>query len=351
MRSLFLSLAVLGACTATATIDDDDGDGVPDPSDTDPVDSGTDPVDSGTDPGDSGTDPGDTGTAAPTVADLAKPGPNTVATNDANMNFGGESCGLLPKQFTRARPQGGQIGSTVAVLVHGFQRGRENMVGWARHLASYGFESVAVSLCTGGLLEFAVDHPKNGRALANFVEATYPGKDVVLIGYSAGGLAAVLAAQDADNVVAVFGLDMVDSNGTGGGPIPPSNDPNFGLLAAPDLAVPFWGIKGEPSDCNADGNGDAVYDAAPEGRVLTLVEAGHCDFERPRNAGIIPCTVACPDPGNTFTNEEQGDVLAAMLVAFLQKTAGVNGTIPDAFWTSGQQPYTDLTSATGPLAE
>ncbi len=321
--------------------DDTGGDGSGDTADT--SDTGQ-PADS---------DPGDTDDTAPpatpTVADLAATGPYTVQTSTGSQAVS-EGCGSVlgsgSLDYFHASPDAGRASSLVVVLTHGFGRARANMNGWARHLASHGFHAYSVDLCSNFLL---IDHEKNGRALAQFANARFLGNDVVFVGYSAGGLAAVLAAKDADGAVGVFGLDMVDSNGTGGGPIPPSNDPNFGATAAPDLDVPFWGIKGTPSSCNADGNGVAVYEAAPDGVVLELMDAGHCDFERPKNQGSLPCTFGCPDPTpSALTDREQQDLLAAMLTSFVQWRAGV-GNQPGAFWTEGLEPHDSLTDTDGPL--
>lgn len=360
MRLIPLLALTLAACEpGGVTIDDTDAADVDDSStDTEDTSSTGDSDDTSnpgdTDPADTG-DTGDTGNppAAPTVADLASAGPFQVNANPNASQSIDENCSAIPGLPDRSldanlfTPQGTRVSDVVVVITHGFARGRANMVGWGRHVASHGFDAAVVELCTNFV---GIDHPKNGKALAQFAEKRYPNRDVVFVGYSAGGLAAVLAGIEADNAAGVFGLDMVDSNGAAF-PGAPSSNPFFGKDRADELTVPFWGIKGEPSSCNDDGNGQAVYDEATDGRVLKLVDAGHCDFERPKNAGAIACTIGCPDPNpSAFTDAEQQDILAAMLISFVQDIAGV-GNQPEAFWTSGDEPYDTITANNGPLVE
>lgn len=356
MRSIVpLSLALtLVACDPTGIAIDDAANGNTPPSDT----SGSDVTD--TDPSSTDdtalpidTDGGHGGPPTPsalTVADLAKEGPFSFSLNQGTQRIT-ETCptGLFSSapelDFTVANPGSRPVSDLVVVFVHGFARSRANMVGWARHLGSHGFQAATVNLCTSSPLN--INHPKNGKALAEFVEARFPTRQVLLVGYSAGGLASLLAGTQASNVVGVFGLDMVDNDGgaipgLGGGDL-------IGATAAPDLDVPFWGIRGEPSLCNSDGNGVDAYAAASDARLLKLNGAGHCDFERPRNAGQPQCTLGCPNPQSRFTVEERVDTLAAMVTAYAMKLGGVAGA--DAFWTEGQEPFNTLTAQNGPLTE
>lgn len=362
MRSLSLSLALLAvfACNPGGVSIDDSGSDVDDTSGGD--DSGSvDSADDSDDPADTdgGTDTGDTADtdipgAPPTVADLAQAGPWQVSVNNNASQAIDENCkGIIPGLPDKSidasifTPNGTPASDVVVVMTHGFARARSNMVGWGRHLASHGFETAIVDLCTNFI---GIDHLENGRAMAQFAEKRYPNRDVILVGYSAGGLAAVLAGTQADNAIAVFGLDMVDSNGAAF-PGAPTTNPYFGKDKVDELTIPFWGIRGEPSSCNENGNSVAVYDAADDGFSVKLVDAGHCDFERPKNAGAIACTIGCPDPSpSAFTDVQQQDVLAAMLVSYVQKMAGV-GNQPEAFWTSGDEPYDTLTATNGPLKE
>jgi dienelactone hydrolase len=91
---------------------------------------------------------------------------------------------------------------------------------------------------------------------------------VVYAGFSAGGLAAVLAAVEDPAALGVLALDLVDQGG-------------LGVRAAARLDKPLVGLMGDPSACNARGNGMAVLAAGPRARVERIAGAGHCDFESP----------------------------------------------------------------------
>ena len=67
------------------------------------------------------------------------------------------------------------------------------------------------------------------------------GRDIY-VGFSAGGLAAMVAANLGINTPAVLNLDMVDNQG-------------LGKKIAPNLTVPFYGLIAAPSACNVNNNG------------------------------------------------------------------------------------------------
>jgi pimeloyl-ACP methyl ester carboxylesterase len=164
------------------------------------------------------------------------------------------------------QPVGWTRGVTVLVA-HGFLRDASTMRGWARHLASHGLRTVAVSFCNS--TPFAGRHDRNAldlRGVADAVRAPQGGR-VAYVGFSAGGLAALLAAADDDGAVAYLGLDAVDS----------------GALAARAAAWsgPRLFLAGEPSACNADGAMLAVAAVIERARVVRIPNATHCHFEDP----------------------------------------------------------------------
>ena len=57
---------------------------------------------------------------------------------------------------------------------------------------------------------------------------------IIYTGFSAGGLAALVASSLDDHTVACFGLDMVDNQ-------------TLGLKIAPELTIPFYGLMAGPS--------------------------------------------------------------------------------------------------------
>jgi dienelactone hydrolase len=166
----------------------------------------------------------------------------------------------------------------LVVLAHGFLRGKERMHGLARALAAAGMPTVTLDLCNqrpwdGG-------HYRNGLdmvAIARALEAPR----VLYAGFSAGGLAALVAARQDPSAVGVLALDLVE-------------DRKLGERTARGLDKPLIGLMGEPSACNAEGNGVAVIAASPLGRVESVPGAGHCEFESPTD---WLCRLVCPSAG------------------------------------------------------
>jgi hypothetical protein len=128
--------------------------------------------------------------------------------------------------------------------------------------------------------------------------------------------------------VAVLGHDLVDSD-------------DWALDAAPSLTVPLYDVVGEPGDCNADGNGIPVTQAAPDHGLVRVTEADHCDFEDPTEPG---CTMFCEGPNDRFTDEEIRATIRAMSTAYLLWTSGVDAR-GSQYWTPGQAAWDDLLAA------
>jgi len=174
------------------------------------------------------------------------------------------------------RPDGALRGAVV--LAHGFLRTRATLAGHAEALARMGALVIVPDLPSW------TDSRENGRALVELVAQVRagafgaPAERVVLVGFSAGGLAALLAAAS-PGVVAYVGLDAFDRPG------------GVGLEAARTLRTPALLLRGPSSFCNA-------YDiAAPWSAVLpalveerTIAGASHCDFEAPTDRW---CTLVC----------------------------------------------------------
>lgn len=173
-----------------------------------------------------------------------------------------------------------------AILSHGFTRSRRTMSGHAQALADAGVLALTPDLpCT-------FDFRCNARALAALVASlraggTYgvPVDRVVLVGFSAGGLSSLLAA-DTPGVVGFVGLDPFDRAMSG-------EVERLGLAAASRLRTDVLLLRAPPSRCNADAA------AAPWGNALPLLwrdeliaDASHCDFESPTD---WVCRLACGD--------------------------------------------------------
>jgi len=172
---------------------------------------------------------------------------------------------------------------SAVILVHGFTRTRATMSGHGQMLAQAGLLAIAPDL------PYLVDSRDNARALADLVAQVREGRlapaaeRIVLVGFSAGGLAALLAAGS-PGVVGYIGLDPFDR---------PSG---IGREFAARLAVPAVLLRAPPSACNA------YSIAAPWAQALPRLEldrvfdgARHCDFESPSD---WLCRLACgaPDP-------------------------------------------------------
>ena len=167
---------------------------------------------------------------------------------------------------------------SAVVLVHGFMRTRATMLDHARALAGEGVLALAPDM------PYWADSRENARALVDLVaqlrrgEIAGPVERVVLVGFSAGGLAALLAAS-APGVVGYVGLDAFDRPG------------GVGLEAARRLAVPSKLLRAPPSFCNAYGISAPWATVLPpptEDRVID--GATHCDFESPTDRA---CTLFC----------------------------------------------------------
>ena len=182
------------------------------------------------------------------------------------------------------KPTGPHTGA--AILTHGGFRGRKTMAEHAQALAERGVLAVAPDMpCT-------IDHRCNARAIAELVKTLHltntlgvGAKRIMLVGFSAGGLASLLAA-DSPGVVGFVGLDAYDH-------LPSNESERMGMVAARRLATEAWLLRAPPSSCNAQSV------AAPWSTALKalwrdelIAGATHCDFEAPTD---WMCRLACGD--------------------------------------------------------
>lgn len=166
------------------------------------------------------------------------------------------------------------------ILAHGFMRSRATMAGHATMLARAGYWAIVPDL------PYLLDSRDNAVALRELVRqlqqgaAGVPLDRFVLVGFSAGGLSALLAA-DAPGVAGYVGLDPFDR---------PSG---VGLEAARKLAIPAFLLRGPAAACNAYSIAEPWVTALP-GLVQDqqLAAASHCDFESPTD-GV--CSFVCGD--------------------------------------------------------
>jgi len=111
----------------------------------------------------------------------------------------------------------------LVVLGHGFMRSKKKMAYLAQHLVSWGLSVVNVEFCNSKL--WAGNHDLNGADMVAVSQKLHHGK-VIYVGFSAGGLAAMVAAILDKNTQALFGPDMVDNR-------------ELGKKIAPHPVVPF----------------------------------------------------------------------------------------------------------------
>jgi hypothetical protein len=169
------------------------------------------------------------------------------------------------------------VSDAVVVLGHGFLRSKERMEGLARALAAAGMTTVAMDFCNSRIWDGR--HYQNGLDMRRVADAVAADR-VVYAGFSAGGLAALVAARQDNRSLGIVALDLVDDRG-------------LGLRMVKGLGTPLIGIMGEPSACNARGNGMPIFAANELARVRVLPGAGHCDFESPTD---WLCKAVCDQP-------------------------------------------------------
>lgn len=162
----------------------------------------------------------------------------------------------------------------LAIVAHGFWRSKARMVEWGRHLAMQGF---AIAVPT---LPSWANHARNGRAiqeLIDWIDANVPRmkgvnpERVGLVGYSAGGLATLLAAED-PRVRMWVGLDPVDVAGKG-------------ISAAKRLSAFALILRAKSHACNGHGNAQGIQDALTTCSLCLMVKgATHTDPEWPTDS-------------------------------------------------------------------
>jgi len=158
----------------------------------------------------------------------------------------------------------------LAVVAHGFTRSRAQHVVLAVRLAEAGF-LVAVPD-----LPHRMRHDANADAIVALVAAVVAERKldtlpVVLIGASAGGLAALLATARVPRLALWIGLDPVDAFGQSRG-------------VARGLRVPAVVLRAPSGACNVSGSARRIAAWLPNRRMERRIDsASHCDFEDTTN--------------------------------------------------------------------
>jgi dienelactone hydrolase len=213
----------------------------------------------------------------------------------------------------------GMNSSTVVVLAPGFTRRRKHLRGIAKHLASWGLAAVTLDFCHSK--PWRNDHIKNGADMVA-LRRHLRFQNAIYAGFSAGGLAATIAATVDDKAVAMFGLDPVDWH-------------QQGVKTAPGLSIPCFGLVGESSFINARNNGVAIFQNAAHSRVLKVKEADHCHFEFPTDP---LCNLVGGRKPKRFLRFQIKETILALSTAFLLWQAGLADEAAN-WWQAGQNNY------------
>jgi pimeloyl-ACP methyl ester carboxylesterase len=193
------------------------------------------------------------------------------------------------------RPAGPPRGTVI--VAHGFMRDRHSMSALGAELAQRGAIVIIPDL------PYLADPVANAQALADVMIDVRGGRFGpapavnVLVGYSAGGLSALLAAVRAPGATGWVGLDPVDRSGEG-------------LHAAARVSAPTVMVRAAPARCNDYAGSHGWGSFLPRLTRDTLIEgATHCDFE---DAGDLVCAAACGAADPARQAAIRADVAAAV---------------------------------------
>jgi dienelactone hydrolase len=214
-------------------------------------------------------------------------GPSPVATLSQRINLTGRE---VPVDFYL--PKGVQS-APVVVMAHGFTRSRLNLAGWGAMLARNGFIVAIPDMPT------LTKREQNSRAISELVDLLSKGEalsapkaegGVALIGYSMGGLSALMAASGNPNVRCWIGLDPVNAG-------------RKGNVAAASLTIPCAVLRAEPAAWNMRGNARQLTRQLSGPYVtLRVKDAHHSDPEDPTDS-VAEALCGKSDPARHQTFE------------------------------------------------
>jgi pimeloyl-ACP methyl ester carboxylesterase len=209
----------------------------------------------------------------------------------------------------------------MVLLGHGFMRDLTHMRGWAQLWASYGVPTAIMSFCNSSFA--AGHHDRNAEDMAALAAELHNGP-VIYAGFSAGGLAALIAASRDPRAAGYLGLDPVDSGG-------------LAAPAAARLALPALFLEGEPSSCNAQGNMAPIVPARRGAGVaaVRVLHSVHCMFEDPSDAA---CASVCGSVEPEDARRDVSDTIHAIATAWILHAAGIDtqaGGVLDSLWAGG----------------
>ena len=218
----------------------------------------------------------------------------------------------------------------VVLLVHGFSRDRGVMAGFAEHFASWGLKTITMDLLHSSIVE---NNPIFDALDINFLaDQIAQGLPIVYLGHSSGGMRSVLAASQNSNAIAVLGLDLVDAL------YPGMDNQYYALSAVSNMMIPVWGMFGESSACNANGNGVNVFQDAVQGNAVIITEADHCDFELPTN---FLCSFLCEQENYIFSEDDIEVIVLNLSTSFILSIVNFS-ELNIQLWEPGNNYYDSL---------
>ena len=262
----------------------------------------------------------------PTLSNLDQEGPYNASSTSESLSLSACDSPMNYTQVVTSEPN-----APTVIISHGFLRDSTNMVQWGGHLGSWGFNAIVLDLCN------TFDHQRNGEAVAEL--ATSLGlTDVLYLGFSAGGLASLVAAANS-NPLGVMTLDPVDDFG------------GTGSTLGGQVSSPVLGLIGEPSDCNSQNNSIGLLQTVGASAVFRVTDADHCDFEAPTNdlcENGVAGFGACGNSSASISDESIRGTIREMATAGLLWMSGNNSNGED-WWTGSENQSLQSQGLISPL--
>ncbi len=169
------------------------------------------------------------------------------------------------------------------VMGHGFMRNQRYLTDLASALANAGVPIVTLDFCN--MKPWNGHHRRNAEEMIAVANTLQTDK-ILYAGFSAGALAAALAAANDKRTHGILLLDFVDQS-------------DIGSTALARFAGPGVALLGKPSGCNANGRDHASLQEIPGLQLEHYPAASHCAFESPTD---WLCNRICSD--NTKTDQQ-----------------------------------------------
>lgn len=244
----------------------------------------------------------------PDIPDFSKHGRYGFSLTKAKYNVH-ESCAM---HYTRYQPD--KTDPVLVVLSHGFSRNRGHMRKWAEHLASWGFSVLTPNHCH---INPSDVNPVLAAEELVTLSSTMDSTRVIYAGFSNGGAVSIIAGAQDPKAIAVVGLDTTEAYTNPTTPF------------AQRISIPVYGLIGEPSGCNASGNGRALYAQISNVHTRKIQTADHCDFENP-SGGF--CYMFCSGPHPMFSRAElRQNIISLTTAAMLAESE--NNSWGRIWWT------------------